>query len=267
MLDIIGFMPCIINDALFHNKEKSILLHMHVNDGLIVGKSRLNVKFFINELKKHYFLKVKERPNQHLGYKFDWQANGSLLVHQSDFAQKILDEFDMTNATSVKAPSPLNFHRVIASESPSFDVKMRQKAVGMLNYLALHTQPDLAFTINVLAQFSSSPTVAGWSMIKHVLRYIFGSINIGIEFLKLSDQGPQLVGWADADYGTSLVTKKSMSGYVICFYGNPISWTTKKQLVVAQSITTEVEFISINKLSTLRQNSNLKKKIYLENHV
>ncbi|PLW46062.1 hypothetical protein PCANC_11561 [Puccinia coronata f. sp. avenae] len=40
--------------------------------------------------------------------------------------------------------------------------------------------------------------------------------------------------------------KKSMSGYVICFYGNPISWTTKKQPVVAQS-TTKAEFIAINK--------------------
>jgi hypothetical protein len=45
----------------------------------------------------------------------------------------------MTNATSVKAPLPLSFHRVIASKFPSIDVKMMQKAVGMLHYLALHT--------------------------------------------------------------------------------------------------------------------------------
>jgi hypothetical protein len=69
-------------------------------------------------------------------------------------------------------------------------------------------------------------------MIKHVLRYLVGSINIGVEFSKSSDPGAILNGWADADYGTSLVSKKSMSGYVICFYGNPISWTTKKQPVV-----------------------------------
>jgi hypothetical protein len=127
-LDSIGFKPCIIDDALFHNKDTLILLHMHVNDGFIVGKSRLAVECFIGKLKKHYSLKVKEQPNQHLGYTFDWRANGSLIVHQSDFAQKILEKFDMTNATSVKAPLPLNFHRVIASKLPSFDVKTMQKA-------------------------------------------------------------------------------------------------------------------------------------------
>jgi hypothetical protein len=54
------------------------------------------VECFIEDLKKNYLLKVKEKPNQHLEYTFDWQANGSLLVHQSDFAQKILDKFDIT---------------------------------------------------------------------------------------------------------------------------------------------------------------------------
>jgi hypothetical protein len=94
-------------------------------------------------------------------------------------------------------------------------------------------------------------------MIKHVLRYIVGSNNIGIEFLKSSDQGLQLVGWANVDYGTFLATKKSMLGYVICFYGNPISWTTKKQPVVVQS-TTEAELIAINKCAKqLRWMSNL----------
>jgi hypothetical protein len=47
------------------------------------------------------------------------------------------------------------------------------------------------------------------------------------------------------------------SGYVITLFSNPVSWTTKKQLVIAQS-TTEVEFIAINKCAKqLRWISNL----------
>jgi hypothetical protein len=96
----------------------------------------------------------------------------------------------------------------------------------------------------IRANFSGS--VTHWSMIKHVLRYLVGSINIGDEFSRSSNLGAILNRWADPNYRTSLVEKKSMSGYVICFYGNPISWTTKKQPVVAQS-TTKAEFIAINK--------------------
>jgi hypothetical protein len=251
----IGFEASILDDALFHNSDNSILLHMHVDDGLIVGKSRKSILNFLNNLQKSYVLKIKERPTQHLGYTFVWKPDGSLLIHQSDFTHKILNDFDMLDANPVKAPSPLNFHCVMAFDSPPFDVKTMQQAIGMLNYLALHTRPDIAFTVNILAQFAASPTHAHWSMVKHLLRYLCGSKNVGIGFTK----GPSdsLCGWADADYGSSLVTKNSMSGYVITFLGNPVSWTTKKQPVVAQS-TTEAEFISINKCAKqLRWMSNL----------
>jgi hypothetical protein len=101
-----------------------------------------------------------------------------------------------------------------------------------------------------------SPLVAHWSMVKHVMKYLCGTASVGIHFSK-SAKGQLLSGWADADYGTSLVSKKSMSGYVICFHNNPISWKTKKQPVVAQS-TTKAEFIAINKCAKqLRWMSNL----------
>jgi hypothetical protein len=82
---------------------------MHVNNGLIVGKSRVAIFSFLADLKKVYSLKINEQPTQHLGYTFGWRPDGSLYIHQSDFAQKILDEFEMSNANPVKEPSPLNF--------------------------------------------------------------------------------------------------------------------------------------------------------------
>jgi hypothetical protein len=199
----VGFVPCIIGDALFHNKENSILLHMHVNDGLIFRRSRDKVGKFIDNLKKSYALKVKEHPNQNPGYTLDWQCNKSLLIHQTDFTEKILSNFDMVNSTPVKAPSPLNFHKITASKSPNFDLKIMQKAVGILTYLALHTRPDIAFTVNFLAQFAASPTLAHWSMVKHLLCYLCGLTSVGIHFSR-SNEDHNLTGWADADYGTLL---------------------------------------------------------------
>jgi hypothetical protein len=162
----------------------------------------------------------------------------------------------MNDSNPVKAPSPLNFHQLVASDLPLINEKVMQKAIGMLNYLALHTRPDIAFTVNVLAQFTNSPTKAHWSLVKHLLRYLRGSKKVGMTYTKGS-KVDSLVGWANADYGSSLVTKQSMFGYVICFFGNPVSWTTKKQSVVAQS-TTEAKFIAINECAKqLRWMSNL----------
>jgi hypothetical protein len=123
----LGFWALILDNALFHNDNFLIFLHMHVDNGLIVGKSRTLILQFIDRLKTIYSLKVNERPKQHLGYTFDWRNDGSLYIHQSDFTQEILDEFDMTDANSVKAPSPLNFQSLVASEANPVNVAYMQK--------------------------------------------------------------------------------------------------------------------------------------------
>jgi hypothetical protein len=51
MLASVGFVPCILNDVLFHNQDNLILLHMRVDDGLIVGTLRKAVICFIEDLK------------------------------------------------------------------------------------------------------------------------------------------------------------------------------------------------------------------------
>jgi hypothetical protein len=132
-------MPLILDNALFHNNNYSILLHMHVNNGLIVGKSRIEILKFLDDLKKSYSLKINERPKQHLSYTFDWRSDKTLFIHQSDFCNKISDEFDMTEANSVKCPSPLNFHGLMATECHPFNLTTMQKEIGMLTYLVLHT--------------------------------------------------------------------------------------------------------------------------------
>jgi hypothetical protein len=241
----IGFKAAILDDALFHNEDFSIMFHMHLDDGLVVGKSRQAILAFLANLKNVYLLKINERPKQHLGYTLNWRDDGLLYINQSDFAQKILDEFGMLDANPVKAPSPLNFQSLVASEADGINVTLMQKAIGMLTYLALHTRPDIAFTINVLAQFRSAPNMSHWSLVKHLLCYLCGTETFGIHFTKGSKSNT-LCGGTNADYAALLVSKKSTSGYVITLFENPISWTTKKQSLVAQS-TTEAEFIAINK--------------------
>lgn len=120
-----------------------------------------------------------------------------------------------------------------------------QRALGTLIHLAIHTRPDIQFTVNLLSQFAKKPTQAQWKIVKHLFGYLQGTKTVGLLFTKSPNHGNQLCGWEDADYGKSTTTQKSTSGYVIMLYSNPISWTTKKQSIVAQS-TIEAEFVAIN---------------------
>ena len=55
--------------------------------------------------------------------------------------------------------------------------------------------------------------------------------------------GP-LERYVDASYAGDLDTRRSMTGYVFCLYGGPVSWRSILQPIIALSIT-EVEYIGI----------------------
>lgn len=181
------------------NNSKSIILHIHIDDGLIVGKSRCKILKLLADLQLTYKIKSAEKPVQHLGYTFDWKENGAVLFHQRDYCKKVLDDFSMSNANPIKIPAPINLVKKAAEEAELFKFKLMEKAIGMLNHLALHSQPDILHTVNVLLQYTTKPTVKHWSLVKHLLRYLQGTTSVGILYQKSTSSNDYLNGWADAD--------------------------------------------------------------------
>ncbi|CAM8977362.1 unnamed protein product [Rhodiola kirilowii] len=95
---------------------------------------------------------------------------------------------------------------ILGQEVPYFS------AIGALMYLANCTRPDIAFAVNLLARFSSAPTKRHWNGIKHVLRYLQGTIDLGLFYH--NNTKPVLIGYADAGYLSDPHKAKSQTGYV-----------------------------------------------------
>ena len=72
-------------------------------------------------------------------------------------------------------------------------------AIGALMYLAQCTRPNIAFAVNLLAQFNFEPTRKHWNGIKHIFRYLQGTIDLGL-FYSNETTSPGLVGYTDARY-------------------------------------------------------------------
>ena len=72
------------------------------------------------------------------------------------------------------------------------------KAISSLMYVALSTQPNLAFAIQHLSQFITTYGAEHWTAIKHVLRYLKGSCDSRITFTQ--DAGLDLEIFVDSDY-------------------------------------------------------------------
>jgi hypothetical protein len=65
-------------------------------------------------------------------------------------------------------------------------------------YLANNTRPDISFAVNCLVRHSAAPTMRHWNDIKNILRYLNGTIDLGLFFRINQDFG--LIGYADAGY-------------------------------------------------------------------
>jgi hypothetical protein len=76
---------------------------------------------------------------------------------------------------------------------------------------------------------------------KRVLRYLKGTLEFGMHFVKSSSV--KLIGFSDSDLAGSDEQIMSTSSYCFAIGGNIFCWNSKKQSVVAHS-TTEAEYIA-----------------------
>ena len=55
--------------------------------------------------------------------------------------------------------------------------------IGSLMYL-VNTRPDMSYAVNTLSQYMVEPRRAHWVAAKHVLRYLKGTIDYGLNYEK-----------------------------------------------------------------------------------
>ncbi len=150
----------------------------------------------------------------------------------------------MTNCKPVKTPVSNGSKLVKANDDEQpVHQEQYQSAVGSLMYLAVSTRPDISYAVGSLARFNSKPTEKHWTALKRVLRYLKGTVNLGILYSKAKSDS--CIGYTDSDYAGDTGDRKSISGYVFVFCGGAISWKSQKQRCVALS-TAEAEYIAMS---------------------
>ena len=81
-----------------------------------------------------------------------------------------------------------------------------------------------------------------WSVVKRILRYIKGTIGIGLTISKATMN--VLNAFSDVDWAGSVDDRRSTGGFAIYYGTNLISWSARKQPTVSHS-STEAEYKSL----------------------
>jgi hypothetical protein len=112
------------------------------------------------------------------------------------------------------------------------DATLYRQIIGSLMYLT-NTRPDICFAVNNLSQFLVEPRRAHLVVAKHMMRYLKGIMDYGLNYD--GDHDFTLNGYTDVDWAGSVSDRKSTSGCCFSLGSAMISWQSRKQSSIALS--------------------------------
>ena len=89
------------------------------------------------------------------------------------------------------------------------------------------TQPDIAFAVTHLSQFSTNPTEDHYKAAQHVCRYLVGTRDYKLVYTREEDKG--LVAYTDSDWAADKIQQCSVTGYFFKLANSIISWRSHTQ--------------------------------------
>jgi hypothetical protein len=113
-----------------------------------------------------------------------WQQPGEIFLGQGKYAVEILKKFRMKDCRLMSTPMITNLRKLNASEDELVDPTLYKQLIRSLMYL-VNTRPDICFAMNTLSQFMVEPRRVHWVATKHVLRYLHGTVDFGLRYLKV----------------------------------------------------------------------------------
>jgi hypothetical protein len=157
---------------------------------------------------------------------------------------KMLEKFDLSGTKPTKSPQSPSTAITKRTDEEKTDHTRYRSAVGILLWIARCTRPDIIFTVSLLAQQQSDPSVEHWGAVIHTMRYLAGTANHGITIGPFKKAG--LISTkvnSDSSYCDPQRKLFSTSGMIVTIGDSPVAWSSKRQSLHAQS-SAEAEYIA-----------------------
>jgi hypothetical protein len=222
-------------------KDDVAYLLVWVDDILVAAKHMSTINVIKEHLRSTFDIHDIGEPKMFLGMEIARnREDGTLKLSQSKAIAELLEKFSMTECNGRKVP--LSTGSMLKADGEPLDTVRYpyMTLVGSLMYFSVCSRPDISQAVGVLSRYMSAPTVEHWQAAKGVLRYLAGTVDVGLLY---SRSKASFAGFCDADYAGDLDGRKSTTGYAFVMNGGAISWSSKLQSTVACS-TVEAEYMA-----------------------
>ncbi|MBW0540998.1 hypothetical protein O181_080713 [Austropuccinia psidii MF-1] len=228
-----------LNKAIYGLKQAPLSWYNHLATWLVS----------VEEIQQKFDMKDLGKANLLLGIKILHSKAGFSLL-QEHYIKNIAVNFGITQLAPTNTPLKPGLQLMKASEE---EIESFQKLgfnyrsiIGALNYISTNTRPDITFAISHLSQFLERPSLKHWLASLQVLCYLYHTKE---KTLNYYNKGKcKIISYADADWGNSLIDRRSVGGYTLFLNHHLISWRMKKQQTISHS-TTEAEYKSLSDAS------------------
>jgi hypothetical protein len=236
----LGFRQSLYESCIYIHTTRPIIISVVVDDLSIFTSSNEHAQWFKAELSRAFTTTDEEDDNIYSGMQINCTTDTTTL-HQSAYASKILQRFDFNGLPPAKIPVKPSDRPTKNTDKVNLSLqKTYLEKYGSLNYLPTMTRPDLAYSMSRCGRYMANPSQDHMNALDNIYAYIKSTSQTSITYSK---HEPTIQGYVDADWVGCLDTRRSTTGWVFTLAGGPVSWSSKRQNVVALS-TTEAEYIA-----------------------
>jgi histone deacetylase 1/2 len=240
----LGFIPSKADTSLFYYNKggHTIFVLVYVDDIIVASSSQKATGALLKDLEKEFALKYLGNLHYFLGIEVNKLGDG-LKLSQERYAADVLQRAGMHKCKAIDTPLSSTKKLSVTEGEPlgTEDATRYRSIVGALQYLTL-TRPDISFSVNKVCQFLHAPTSVHWSAVKRILRYIQGTLKLG---LKISPSRSTMVSaFSNADWAGCPDDRRSTGGFAVFLGPNLIFWCAKNQATMS-CLSTEAEYKSL----------------------
>ncbi|PKU80351.1 Retrovirus-related Pol polyprotein from transposon TNT 1-94 [Dendrobium catenatum] len=221
---------------LFSKAATQLYILVYVDDILLTGNDPSVLHSLLEVLHSRFHMRNLGNVSNFLGIQVIPISSG-LHLSQTQYAENLLIKAGMKDCKPVQTPLPTKLPQLTDSADLFAQPELYRQLVGSLQYLTI-TRPDMSFAVNFLCQHMHKPHVFHFQLLKRVLRYLRGTLQLGLPILSSS---LELQAYSDSDWASDTTTRRSVTGYCAYLGTNLVSWCVKKQTTVARS-STEAEY-------------------------
>jgi histone deacetylase 1/2 len=198
-LEALGFIASKADMPLFYYRlgGYNLFVLVYIDDIIVASSSQEATEVLLKDLQKDFALKDLGDLHYFLGIEVKGTIDG-LVLSQGRYAADILSQSGMDKEKTIDTPLS-TFEKLSLTDGSKLgpeDCTRYRSLVGALQYLTL-TRPNILFAMNKVCQFLHAPTTVHWSVVKRILRYVRGTIDVGHKIKR--SKSMMVSAFSDAD--------------------------------------------------------------------